>query len=256
MATKGRIYLVTEAGRKAWQDAGVPADYRRMLRFIAPEAHSDVIRGLLGRYPDRLIFEWLGELEELGFVSSKPETPAHDLDFTTTTLKLHELLAEDRERLTEDAKVAHDSLSRQGIYIAVDRVRNRAPLRKPPEKTVILIVEDDPDQLALAKLRVGMSGYATRTAATASALRGMLVNNAPPDLLLLDIILPDGDGLDILAKIRRNPRLALLPIVMLTVKDDPADIERGLALGADGYMTKPYSRASLGDVIGVVLGAL
>jgi DNA-binding response OmpR family regulator len=84
----------------------------------------------------------------------------------------------------------------------------------------------------------------------------MLVNNAPPDLLLLDIILPDGDGLDILAKIRRNPRLALLPIVMLTVKDDPADIERGLALGADGYMTKPYSKASLGDVIGVVLGAL
>jgi DNA-binding response OmpR family regulator len=118
---------------------------------------------------------------------------------------------------------------------------------------VVLIVEDDPDQLALAKLRVTMAGYAVRTADSAASLRETLRQDPAPDLLLLDIILPDGDGFDILANIRMHPELALLPIVMLTVKGDPADIRKGLALGADGYVTKPYSKIVLADTIRRVL---
>ena len=73
------------------------------------------------------------------------------------------------------------------------------------------------------------------------------------DLLLLDVMLPDGDGFDILASLRSHPGHALLPIVMLTVKDDPNDIRRGLTLGADGYVTKPYSKKLLADTLRQVL---
>jgi DNA-binding response OmpR family regulator len=66
-------------------------------------------------------------------------------------------------------------------------------------------------------------------------------------------MLPDGDGFDILGKLRARPEFAILPVVLLTVKTDPADIRKGLTLGADGYITKPYSKNQLAEVIARVL---
>jgi len=249
-----RVYRITAAGRKAWesQDASVPADYRRILGLFETEAHADVIRGRLRRYPDELIFEWLAELEELELLSSLPSEAKHDLDFTGS-FRLPDLLAEDKKRLVQQTKAAEASLSRKGVYLATDRLKNRPAAQKTAAHTVVLIVEDDPDQLALAKLRVTMAGYTVRTADSAASLRATLQKDPTLDLLLLDIILPDGDGFDILANIRMHPELALLPIVMLTVKENPADIRKGLALGADGYVTKPYSKVVLADTIRRVL---
>jgi DNA-binding response OmpR family regulator len=98
-----------------------------------------------------------------------------------------------------------------------------------------------------------MAGFSARTADSAAALRAALAQHEPPDVLLLDIMLPDGDGFDILAGLRSHPAHALLPVVMLTVKSEPTDIERGLGLGADGYITKPYSKKLLEDVLWQVL---
>lgn len=67
-------------------------------------------------------------------------------------------------------------------------------------------------------------------------------------------MLPDGNGFSVLSDLRRHPRLASLPIVMLTVVNEPAYIAEGLALGADGYVTKPYSKNILIGVIKGVLG--
>ena len=249
----GRLLRLTDAGRKAWdtQDAKVPRDYRRILGLIESEAHSDVIRGYLRRYPDKLIFEWLSELEDLGLVESAADAASHDLDFTSS-LKLPEMIAEDRKRLAEDTKAAGASLSRKGVYLATDRLKNRADSGKAAADTVVLIVEDDPDQLALAELRVGMARYQVRSADSAKGLLEAL-KEGTPDLLLLDVLLPDGDGFDILANLRKHPAHALLPVIMLTIRDEPADIHRGLAFGADGYVTKPYSRDLLADLIRRVL---
>ena len=118
---------------------------------------------------------------------------------------------------------------------------------------MILIVEDDADQLALADLRVSMAGYRVRVASSVNAFLQTMLDDGAPDLLLLDVMLPDGDGFEILAKMRRHQALASLPIVMLTAKSDPADIGKGLALGADGYVTKPYTKKILADVIRRVL---
>jgi CheY-like chemotaxis protein len=249
----GRILRVTDAGRKAWdtQDPKVPRDYRRILGLIESEAHSDVIRGYLRRYPDKLIFEWLSELEDLGLLASAADAASHDLDFTSS-LKLPELIAEDRKRLAQDAREAGASLSRKGVYLAADRLKNRAASTKAAAETVVLIVEDDPDQLALAELRVGMARYQVRATDSAKGLMEALKAGAP-DLLLLDVMLPDGDGFEILAGLRRHPAHALLPVILLTVRGEAADVLKGLALGADGYVTKPYSRDLLADLIRRVL---
>ena len=249
----GRILRVTDAGRKAWdtQDAKVPRDYRRILGLIETEAHSDVIRGYLRRYPDKLIFEWLSELEDLGLLASTADAASHDLDFTSS-LKLPELIAEDRKQLAEDAKEAGASLSRKGVYLAAERLKNRAASAKSADQTVVLIVEDDPDQLALAELRVGMARYQVRATDSAKGLMEALKAGAP-DLLLLDVMLPDGNGFEILAGLRKHPAHALLPVILLTVRGEAADVLKGLALGADGYVTKPYSRDLLADLIRRVL---
>lgn len=254
MANAGRIYRASTAGRHAWEkeDASVPAAYRRILGMLDSETHSDVVRGYLRRYPDELIFEWLAELEELGLIESRPDDATHDLDFTGK-FKLPQLIAEDRAQLASDTRAAGNALARQGVYLAAERLKHRPASDKAPAEIVVLIVEDDPDQLALALLRVQVAGFAVRTADSVEALQETLLTQGPPDLLLLDIMLPDGDGFDILAGLRNYPAHALLPVVMLTVKEDPTDIQRGLSLGADAYVTKPYSKKLLEDVLRQVL---
>jgi DNA-binding response OmpR family regulator len=80
-----------------------------------------------------------------------------------------------------------------------------------------------------------------------------LRQQARPDLLLLDVMLPDGNGFDILAQLRGRPEFSTLPIVLLTAKAELKDIRNGLALGADGYITKPYSKNQLAEVMSHVL---
>ena len=254
MAAPGRIYRMTAAGRQAWEseDPSVPSAYQRILGMLDTDTHIDVVRGYLRRYPDSLIREWLAELEELGLAESRPEEEVHDLDFTGT-FSVPLFISKDRDRLSQEAEAAGSELSRKGVYLAMDRLKHREPTGKTPAETTVLIVEDDPDQLALAEMRVKMAGFGSRSAATAEALREALAEGLP-DLLLLDVMLPDGDGFDILARLRSHPPHALLPIVMLTVKDDPNDIRRGLSLGADGYITKPYSKKVLEEVVSKVLG--
>ena len=160
---------------------------------------------------------------------------------------------EDRLRLAKTTVIAGATLLRSGSFLADERVANLPPLDKAAADTTILVVEDDPDQLALAELRLGMAGYQVRSVDRAKALSRTLREDARPDLLLLDVMLPDGNGFDILAQLRGRPEFSTLPIVMLTVKAELVHIRNGLALGADGYITKPYSKAQLAEVIGHVL---
>jgi CheY-like chemotaxis protein len=231
----------------------VPADYRRILAFIDGETHIDVVRGCLRQFPDQLLSDWLGELEEMGWLEVLPEKDEHDLDFAQPLFAEPKLLAEDVKRLDRDASNAGASLAKTGIYLSPERLKNRAPSAKKPSQTTVLIVEDDPDQLSLADLRVTLAGYSVRAANSAKTLLSSLRSQGTPDILLLDIGLPDGNGFQILGQLRHHKTLALLPVVMLTAKDDAEDIKMGLALGADGYVTKPYSKKVLADAIKRVL---
>ena len=80
-----------------------------------------------------------------------------------------------------------------------------------------------------------------------------LAHQPAADLVLLDVVLPDGNGFEILAGMRRHARFSLMPVIMLTALTGAEDIRRGLELGADGYITKPYSKEILVDTIRQVL---
>jgi CheY-like chemotaxis protein len=252
------VYYLTPAGKDSlWAKGGagvLPLEYRRMLAMIEFEGHIDVIRGRLRRFPDRLIEEWLRELEELKMIEAGLPGKQEDITFTGLPVPLLPPLPdEDSKRLAKTAVVAGATLLRSGSFLADERIANLPPLARKPAETVILLVEDDPDQLALGELRLTMAGYQVRSVDSAKALSRFLREQPRPDLLLLDVMLPDGDGFDILGKLRARPEFAMLPIVLLTVKAELANIRKGLALGADGYITKPYSKNQLAEVIGRVL---
>ncbi len=258
MSAEGSTYRLTEAGQGVSKsdDLSVPADYRRILALIQADTHYDVIRSALRRYPDKLISDWIAELEEIGYLEAVPSEADFDLDFTKFFAKpaaKARITGEEATRIATQAKSAETVLAKAGAWVAEDRLKNRPPATVPPADTTVLIVEDDPDQLALADLRVAMAGYRVRVARSARELLDDLRTQPLPAILLLDVMLPDGNGFDILAKLRSHPKFALLPVTMLTAKDDPREISQGLGLGADGYITKPYSKNILSDTIARIL---
>ncbi len=108
----------------------------------------------------------------------------------------------------------------------------------------ILIIEDDRDIVELVRYNLSKESFQVSAAADGSA--GLAtVKKSPPDLLLLDLMLPKLSGLEICKEIRRDPSLNRLPILMLTARGDEADRVVGLEMGADDYVTKPFSPREL-----------
>ena len=108
----------------------------------------------------------------------------------------------------------------------------------------ILIVEDEKDILHLVKHYLEKEGYRVSTAATgAEGLK--LAKSDHPDLLVLDLMLPGMDGLEVCKRLRADQPTAILPIIMLTAKAEESDTVIGLELGADDYVTKPFSPKAL-----------
>jgi CheY-like chemotaxis protein len=248
-----RIYRLTEAGRNAWesQDAAVPADYRRLLWMMDFHGHRGLLGQLARTYPREVLDEWLAELEELALIEQVP--PSEESKDHFTAQSSDDTLGLEDATVHEQARAAGAVMASTGAYVAAERIGRRPPLAKPRAETEILIVEDDPDQLALADLRVSMAGYKVRVARSANDFLQTMFDDGAPDLLVLDIQLPDGDGFEILARMRRHRALSGLPIIMLTARAEPEMIGKGLVLGADAYVTKPYTKRLLADTIAAVL---
>ena len=111
-------------------------------------------------------------------------------------------------------------------------------------KKVIAVVEDEPDILDLVCLHLNKAGFECLKFSCAEKLLRYL-ENGTPDLVILDLMLPDMDGLDVCRLMREDRRLKGIPIIMLTARDTEADRVLGLELGADDYVTKPFSPREL-----------
>ena len=108
----------------------------------------------------------------------------------------------------------------------------------------ILIVEDDQDIAELVARYLNKAGYTTEiVAAGRDALRTIATN--APDLLVLDLMLPQVDGLEICRAVRANTKTAAIPIIMLTARGEESDRIVGLEIGADDYLSKPFSPGEL-----------
>lgn len=116
----------------------------------------------------------------------------------------------------------------------------------------ILVVDDEPDISAMVAYHLAREGYRVRTAATGT--EGLeAIELERPDLVVLDLMLPEMSGLDLLRELRSRAELESLPVILLTARKEESDRVEGLTLGADDYVSKPFSPQELVLRVGAVL---
>jgi len=117
----------------------------------------------------------------------------------------------------------------------------------------VLIAEDEPNIVTSLEFLMGETGYEFQTAVNGEdALRAAA--EFRPDLMLLDVMLPLKSGFEVCQTVRGNPALRTIKIIMLTAKGRETEVAKGLALGADAYITKPFATRELLDTVKRLLG--
>ncbi|MHB8835803.1 MAG: response regulator transcription factor [Candidatus Methylomirabilia bacterium] len=112
--------------------------------------------------------------------------------------------------------------------------------QKAPARERILVIEDEEDILELFRYNLSREGYRVSTALSGEdGLRAAMRDR--PDLVVLDLMLPGIDGIEVCRRLKADPHTRFIPVVMVTAKGDEADVVAGLELGADDYLTKPFS---------------
>jgi twitching motility two-component system response regulator PilG len=121
------------------------------------------------------------------------------------------------------------------------------------KKNRILVVEDEESLLKLESILLSSKGYnVTGVMDGKSALEEIAANK--PDLVILDIMLPEIDGFEVCRRIKENPETSGIPVVMLTAKKNSQDVARGTEVGAAAYLTKPFKSAKVIEVIEGLIG--
>ena len=146
------------------------------------------------------------------------------------------------------------SLLRTGYYVSIARKRATARALQTGEAFCALVVEDVPLLAKFVKSFLSMQGFKVRVASNRAEVVAELRKPPVPDLILLDVMLPDADGFDILLRLRQHPALKNVPVIMLTGMATREAVLKGLASGADGYITKPFEADSLMSAVKTVLG--
>lgn len=108
----------------------------------------------------------------------------------------------------------------------------------------VLIADDEPNIVLSLEYLLGKQGYVTSVARSGSEVLAQLAEQGA-DLVLLDVMMPELDGFSVLQRLREDARFGNLKVVLLTAKGREVEMRKGLALGADAYVTKPFSTREL-----------
>ena len=118
----------------------------------------------------------------------------------------------------------------------------------------VLIADDEPSIVTALEFLLQRAGYESRVARNGDeALKAIEAD--PPDLVLLDVMMPVASGYEVCKRIRERPEWAGIKVVMLSAKGRDAEVAKGMAMGADLYVTKPFSTRELMEQIATLLGA-
>ena len=181
-----------------------------------------------------------------------------DLDLTRHFSAAHKVSEPQHDpvalsRIDDLGAIGDNKLKTDGFYARIVSAQGgRGRARLPGEVTILVIEDDDGTALVIEKVLRNF-GYLTRRARSRAEIVQRLGEKPMPDMLLLDVMLPDVNGFDVLNRVRGHPLVKNIPVLMLTSKSDRKDIARGLALGADGYLTKPALPSTLIDAVQAIM---
>ena len=251
------VYVLTERAEKELRGAETslsPAAIELLVRIDGNQTAGQVAQGVRLLSPDA-VTETLRRLLEDGLIRLLPrDGGAHDfVDFFSGKAPAPPTRKATNE-VKAEASTGASTLQKQGYYVRIarrDATRMKAPVDRPLSVTV---VEDEPLLAKFLKQYLAFEGYNVRTAGNREEILASFRSPPLPDLVLLDVMLPDADGFDILLKMRPHPVLKKVPVIMVTAKATREAVLKGLAGGADGYITKPFEADALIQAIKAVMG--
>jgi CheY-like chemotaxis protein len=117
----------------------------------------------------------------------------------------------------------------------------------------VMVVDDNPDIVTIVKTILEGKGYGVQSAYSGQEVFNLL-SEQKPDLIVLDIMMPQMDGLEVLTRLKGEPSTATIPVILLTAKVQYEDVLGGYKMGADYYITKPFTSTQLLNGINLLLG--
>lgn len=146
------------------------------------------------------------------------------------------------------------SLTRKGYYVRIARQRESSPATGEGQPRFAVLIEDDPMLTRFLQSYLTMDGFTVRSATNRAEVLATLRQQPLPEVVLLDLGLPDVSGFNILYSLKQHQVLSRVPVVVLTAADTRESVIKALTTGAEGYLTKPVDPDSLMRAVHAVLG--
>jgi two-component system OmpR family response regulator len=250
-ADLNRVYVLTDSGLHQLKggSTALPESALRLLVLIDGKLPLvklvKHLQGVSAPELNKIVSELnvAGHVKPVSADAAKQADDLGALDFFSQSSVAASTDAEKKEqefaRGLQEAQNTAVKLKQPGYYVRIAR-RRTEKLDPAGGGYSILVVENDANLASVTRKFLDLEGFSPRIAATGAEVVAELRKSPPPDLVLLDVTLPDADGFEILAMVRKHAALQRLPVILLTGRSSKEDVMRGLALGADGYFTKPF----------------
>ena len=242
----GDVYILTFKGSKELQgsETGLAALPLELLVQIDGRATTGEIRARMKTLTDDARFDAaMRQLVAEGYVdiASNLMTVSPDfIEFFSATSKPPSDSALDQAQSAASSGIT--TLQRHGYYV---RIAMRGSGAAHSGQIRVLVVEDDETLSKFLRQYLELEGFAATVAGNRAEIIAGLRQQPPPDLVLLDVMLPGVSGFDVCADVRGDPSLAGTKILMMTAGGSGVERRRGMAAGADGFITKPFELGAL-----------
>ena len=250
------VYALTDRGEHELRRTGTilsPTELEVLVLVDGRSSVGSIVRSASGIAPEA-VRTALDKLVIAGFLAPAAQAHPDAIDAGDFFESKVHVPTGHASQAHAEADRTHSRLQTQGYCVRISR-RAKATRAPAAERAItVLAVDDDPDIGRLLRTYLGLEGFAARIAANRSEIVAALRQPPVPDLVLLDVNLPDVDGFEVLARMRQHAALKAVPVIMLTARATRESVLQGLHGGADGYVTKPFQIDSLIQAVRAVLG--
>jgi two-component system, OmpR family, response regulator len=256
LISQADVFTVTDKGSGELKGGATALTKRELAMIVLIDGRRPVsaLASLAGIGDPSRIESTLESLLCNGFISTAAAPLDGNLDyFLPATTKRFEPSEQAEASVAREAAAGASALRELGYYVSIAR---RARSRAKPGPLTVLIIEDEPLVAKYLSALMEMEGFIARVATNREEIIAEVRHSQSPDLVILDVNLPDTSGFEVLYRMKTHPRLVDIPVVMVTTQATRESVMKGLALGADGYITKPFEVDILLRGIKAVLGLL
>ncbi|HSW83435.1 MAG TPA: response regulator [Usitatibacter sp.] len=251
------VYAITDRGTNELKGGAttLTAHDLEVLVLVDGRRNGSAIASLAKGADAPQVEAVLRKLVAGGFIRTAEPTPNEGFDyFFSSAPSASEPTGEAMRRAAQEAASGAAALRQNGYYVSIARRAKGAT--QAARKLTVLVIEDEPLVAKFMKVVVETEGHVVRMAANREAIVAQLRQAPLPDIVILDLMLPDITGFDVLQRMKSHPALAEVPVVIVTGQATRESVVNGLAFGADGYFTKPFEIDVLLRGMKAVLGQL